>query len=386
MVKLSANEHLSKEDIIKNGSIFTPDYIVDLVDSMIADKIDNNTVLIDFGAGYGAFISKFLNSKANKFVATDFDHLSFQFLKEHYPSVNVLEENSISNVLRSKYATQNEKIIVIGNPPYNDVTSQYKKGEKGSTEIDTDIYARDLGISFLKMYDKIGAEYVCVLHPLSYLCKKSNFNSLGMFSVNYTLKKAVIFSSHHFETIKKANAEFPVVAALYKRETSFMSFDFIKDFEFDIFGSDKKYKINSLKTIDGIVNKYPTKDKKDSDLQFYTIRDINALHRNKSFLIGHCNNGIKVTKDNLHYYAWLDLFKNYFNPKNDAYLYGNLSPLISSKINETNFKNKLYAYILNNNKIVNDFYKKQDPEFYNKFLNFDYSLEELSNEVNSLIN
>ena len=379
-MKLSVNTHLSKEDIVKNGSIFTPDYIVELVVKQIEKKLTNNSVVVDFGAGYGAFCSTFLKYPHKRIIATDCDEKSINFIKQEHHGVETILENSLLNVSREKYCLE-EDLIVIGNPPYNDVTSQYKKGEKGSFDMDEDVYARDLGISFLKMYDKIGAKYICVLHPLSYLCKKNNFGSLGIFSRHYKLVGGILFSSKHFESIKKTNAEFPVVAALYELNKEGMTFDEILNFEFDVFGSDKKFVLNSFNTIDGVVDKYPTKNKNDSDLQFYTIRDINALHRNRTFLTGFCANGIKVTKENLHFYAWLDLFKNNFEAGEYQYLFGNLSPLLTKKINDVYFQDELIAYALNENQVVNEFYRKNDESFYNKYISFNYSKKDLVDEI-----
>lgn len=377
-MKLSVNTHLSKEDIIKNGSIFTPDYIVELVVKQIKNKLSDNTTIIDFGAGYGAFSSAFLNLPHKRIIATDCDEQSINFIKQEHSGVDTILENSLLGIDKSKYA-DNDEIIVVGNPPYNDVTSQYKKGEKGSFEMDEDVYARDLGISFLKMYDKIGARYICVLHPLSYLCKKNNFSSLGVFNYHYKLVSGILFSSKHFESIKKTNAEFPVVAALYERNGG-MTFDYILNFKFDVFGSDKKYVIGAFNTIDGVVDKYPTKIKNDEDLQFYTLRDINALHRNRTFLTGFCANGIKMTKEKLHYYAWLDLFKNNFDAGEFGYLFGNLSPLLTDKINDLSFQDKLLAYILNENEVVKTYYETNDKDFYEKFAHVQYSKKELIDE------
>lgn len=382
-MKLSVNTHLSKEDIIKNGSIFTPDYIVQLVVDQIRDKLTEKTTIVDFGAGYGAFSSAFLNLPHKKIIATDCDEQSINFIKQEHSGVETIIENSLLGIEKQKYCDDDE-LIVVGNPPYNDVTSQYKKGEKGSFEMDEDVYARDLGISFLKMYDKIKAKYICVLHPLSYLCKKNNFGSLGVFSYHYKLIGGVLFSSKHFESIKKTNAEFPVVAAFYERNEEGMAFDYILNYKFDVFGSKKKYVIGSFETIDGVVDKYPTKIKNDDDLQFYTLRDINALHRNRTFLTGFCANGIKMTKEKLHYYAWLDLFKNNFDAGEFAYLFGNLSPLLTSKINDCDFQDRLIAYILNENEVVKNYYKVNDPEFYNKYVNLEYNKSDLVDEVKKL--
>lgn len=378
-MKLSINTHLSKEDIIKNGSIFTPEYIVNLVVNQIKEKLTSETTVVDFGAGYGAFSSAFLKLPHKRIIATDCDEQSISFVKQEHIGVDTILENSLINIDRAKYCTD-DNLIVVGNPPYNDVTSMYKKGEKGSFEMDKDVFARDLGISFLKMYDKIKAKYICVLHPLSYLCKKNNFSSLGVFNEHYKLIGGVLFSSKHFESIKKTNAEFPVAAALYERNNSGMTFDYILNFKFDVFDSDKKYSIGSFKTIDGIVDKYPTKNKKDDDLQFYTIRDINALRRNKTFLVGPCSNGIKVTTANIHFYAWLDLFKNNFNAGKFDYLFGNLSPLLTDRIFDKSFQEQIISYILNENEVVASYYRNIDKPFFEKYSSIKYSKEELIGE------
>lgn len=353
---LSKIEHLTKEDIIKNGSIFTPNYIVEIAKKWLKDKVSRNDFLIDFGVGYGAFISKFIENTSN-LIATDIDEDSINLVKQLFPEIHVVLENSLMNISRHKYGINElDKLFIIGNPPYNDLTSQYKKGEKGSIEMDEKVISRDLGISFMKMYSLLKPEYICILHPLSYLIKKTNFNSLKDFKNDYQLEKALIFSSNEFESIKKSNAEFPVCLALYKRHVGFeMDFEYIQKFKFSILNSDEIFILEDFKQIDGWVDKYPKKDgKKPTDLQFYTIRDINALKRNRSFLVGDIANGIKVDLESLYKYAWLDYFKNNFQPKN-SYLFGNLSPLYSIEVEDLEVKKELISYIYMNNKVVKEY-------------------------------
>ena len=50
------NTHLTREEIIKSGSVYTGPELVDLVFSQINTYINENTVIGDFGSGYGAFI------------------------------------------------------------------------------------------------------------------------------------------------------------------------------------------------------------------------------------------------------------------------------------------------------------------------------------------
>lgn len=379
---LSKNQHLTNAETIKRGSIYTPEFIVKLCYSMIVKYINHNSVVIDFGAGYGAFIDIFKQSKAKRIIATENDKKAYEILSKNYADVEIKKENSLLNVSRSKYKITNEDIISIGNPPYNDVTSQYKKGEKGGVTMDSELYSRDLGISFLKMYSILKSKYICVLHPLSYISKKANFNSLGEFAKNYTLISGTIFSSREFRGIKKKSIEFPVVAALYVRSQEGMKHEDILNFKFNILNTNNTFRISDYLTIDGYINKYPTKNKADSDLQFYTVRDLNALKRNRSFLTGHCNNGIKVTKDNLHLYAWLDLVKNFFTYSDKYYLFGNLSPIFTKKvIDDKVFQNKLIAYICQNNDVVINYFKKNDPLYLKEWQSYKFDLRDLTDEI-----
>ena len=238
--------------------------------------------------------------------------------------------------------------------------SLYKKGEKGSLICDENVSSRDFGVSFLKAYSKLEAKYICVLHPLAYLIKKNNFKSLGSFKENYRLIKSVIFSSRCFESIKKTNSEFPVIASLYERNSRGMDIDFINNFEFKVYNSNKKIIFSKIITIDNKVDKYPKKGKHDG-LQFYTLRDINALMRNATFIEGNIPNGVEVKIENLYKYGWILFFKNNFRLLNNKYIYGNLSPLYPRKITKE-FKNASAYYAYNNNLLVRKYFFKKDIE------------------------
>lgn len=378
MVKQSMNTHLTREEIIKSGSIYTGKELVNLVFNQVNDYIDENTVIGDFGSGYGAFIEKF-KSSGKKCFGTEFDDLSYELLKKEYPNIDIYHENSLLNINRDKYALQeSDRLIVVGNPPYNDTTSIFKKGEKGELVCDSDIVSRDFGISFLKAYNKLNAEYVCILHPLAYLIKKQNFNSLGDFKNNYKLISATIFSSKEFESIKKTNSDFPVVSALYKRDKTGMNFEYIQNFKFNIFKGTGVFILKNILTIDGFVGKYPTNHKSESTkykfdlfceeqknddlsprLQFYTLRDMNALLRNAGFVEGVIPNGIDVLLENLYQYSWLFFLKNNFNPKEFKFLYGNLSPLYTSEIKCESFRSCVVWYAFNNCELVRKYFDEE---------------------------
>ena len=355
MMDSSIIKHLSKEDIVKNGSIFTPQSLVSIVYDLLSKYISDRSFIGDFGSGYGAFLEQFYN-KGKKCFATEIDKNSFSLLKQLYPNLDIYNENSLVNVNRKKYGlADDDELIIIGNPPYNDITSQYHKGNKGNIICDEEFASRDLGISFLKAFNKLNPKYVCVLHPLAYLIKKTNFNSLGKFKENYKLLKGVIFSSSNFESIKKNSTEFPVVAALYERNSSGMNYEYIQKFTFDILKNSKKFVLTEINTIDKKVNKYPKKDSHNG-LQFYTMRDINALLRNTTFIDGNVSNGVEVSIKTLYQYGWILFFKNNFK-SNNMFLYGNLSPLYPKEIS-TDFKNASAYYAFNSCDLVKKYYSK----------------------------
>lgn len=256
--------HLSKPDIIKEGSIYTPDFLVELVKEKLLKFINKDTSIIDFGAGYGAFTSSFLKTKAKEVIATENDPFAFDVLKKNCPNAKLIFENSLISIYKNKYSSDHTNLVIVGNPPYNDLTSQYKKGEKGSAEVDTFLKARDLGISFLNLYAFLEPKAIGVLHPLSYLMKKANFRSIKLLREHYRLIDATIFPNTDFITLSKHKVTFPVVAAIYIPSTVGMSFDYIQNFPFSILGSSKIFKISDYTTIDGIVKKYPSKKDRKS--------------------------------------------------------------------------------------------------------------------------
>lgn len=379
---LSSVKHLSKIDIIKNGSFFTPPYIIDLVYNQLKKYIDKETIIGDFGAGYGAFIHIFNNKCKNEIFGTEIDDISYQFLIKNYPNNKIYHENSLLNVSREKYNLQDSnKFVIIGNPPYNDVTSIYKKGEKGKLVCDENLKSRDLGISFLKAFSELEADFICVLHPLAYLIKKTNFKSLGIFCSKYKLIDGTIFSSKNFESIKKSRSAFPVVAALYKKDLSGMTYDDILKFRFKILNSEKMFCLNDISIIDGKIHKYPIKNIM-TKIQFYTLRDMNALMRNKSFIAGPINNGVNVDIDNLYQYCWLYYLKKNFIQSENYFLYGDLSPLYNKKIEEKKYKNLLVSYAYENEPLISKYFNKCDLEkIYGKLDNNYNLLKNLLDEI-----
>jgi len=319
---------------------------------------------MDNSAGCGAFIDvmKYFNVKK---IMADIDPISCKYLKELNEVETIMCDNSLLNVSREKYEIKDfEKLIIIGNPPYNDVTSKSKKKIKKENQInaDLDLLSRDLGVTFLKSYNKLNAEYICVLHPLSYLIKETNFNSLKEFKENYKLIKGTIFSSEQFYGTKKTN--FPIIVALYKKEKNGMSYEDILNFEFEIKDDNRILKPILIHNTDKIIRKYPPKknENKTSDIgiYFYTFRDINSLKTSKSFIYvsdEEENKNVIVNKNEFYKYCYLNIFKSFFNSN---YIFGNFSPIYEKEVlnSDNKFIKQCIIYSIKTNKDLQKSFSK----------------------------
>lgn len=338
MMLINKSKHLPKEKQIQLGSYYTPEELVNKVYEYIQPYIlknKGNIIIFDNAAGCGAFV---IGMKKYDYRAADCDARAYEFLKEHLDNKKVFCTNSLIDVSREKYNIPNDSfLIMIGNPPYNDTTSEFKNGQKGKNLCDKDLFDRDLGVSFLKSYNKLEADVVCILHPLSYLIKETNFKRLKTFKDNYRLNKGIIFSSSWFS--KTGSIKFPIIIGLYERNEKGMDFDHIRNFNFSILESEDKFKLSKYETTDGFIDKYPPRKNglkvSPIGLYYYTFRDFNSLRKNTSFMIKQHYNGIIVTIQNLYKYAYLNALKNLFWT-NNIWLYGNLSPLINKNMLKKN--------------------------------------------------
>lgn len=362
------------------GKYYTPEEIVDYVKVLLSDKIDNDVYLLDTCCGCGAFLGIFDKCQM---IGRDIDEDAISILKL-LGIDNVELDNSLYNVNREKYGLkEDDKLIIIGNPPYNDITSKNKRDSinkkiKVEMDYDDDIKTKDLGRMFLLSYAKLNPEYICVIHPLSYLIKKANFNSLKGFSEKYILETGMIYSSHIFPDLK-SNRPFPVVLALYKKGS--MTYDYILNFDFGVYDrTNYKFKLSGIETIDTLVKydnsnnifikagkntdfsevyirKYPKKldrisiEKSDIDLYMYNIRDINSLMSSGNVMYFSDNEHlsyITINYNDLYKFAYLNMFKHYFR---SDYLTGNLSPLVDIDELENNQELKdlfIIGFILKN--------------------------------------
>ncbi|MDD5043140.1 MAG: SAM-dependent methyltransferase [Patescibacteria group bacterium] len=328
-------KHLNYIDTVNLGSYYTPEIIVDLAYSILQKNITNikDFTILDSSCGYGSFLAK--NGIAKRLVGVDVDKKAIAEAKKRIGNVDFICQNSLLNVSRKNLIIKNEeKLIAIGNPPYNDTTSIIRNSIKDVSvqdKIDSDIKTRDLGMSFLLSYDKLQADYVCVLHPLSYLIKKANFALLSKFSQNYKLIDGVIISSHEFSDTSRGMA-FPILIALYKKDQNGMTYNYIQDYQFKV-KDDGLFRLRDFDTIVNYVQKYPNKkclNKNDRPVaKFWTLRDINALKRNRTFIDSDTYNTVYVLMEKLPYYCYIDVFKQYTDKM--PYFIGNCDVIIDNK-------------------------------------------------------
>jgi len=338
--------HLKKEDIINLGSYYTHKEYIEIVWNFIKPYINKDTVILDPACGYGDFLYKQTIAKK---IGNDIDKTAINIAKTKFNDVEFYNLNALVSSNRRRFnILNNNTLIIIGNPPYNDVTSQAKKEiKKIEFEIDEDLKTRDIGISFLRMFNKLKADIISILHPLSYLVKKANFNLLKDFKKNYKLIDGIIISSKVFNFTSK-NSEFPIIIALYKKDDKGMDFEYIKQFKFKTINK-KEFSLNDFDYIGNYINKYPKKNiqiKKD-DILFYTLRDINALKRNKTFIDKPINNAVKVDLEKLDYYVYVDVFKDFidFVP----FYLRNLDIIFNKELFEE-YKSYFISYSLKKNK------------------------------------
>ena len=322
--------HLAYESRVNLGSYYTPPEIVNIAWEMIAPYVHSQTTIIDSACGYGDFLK---NCGQSITIGCDIDETAIDVAKKNNDKVQFFQTNALCNVSRAKFGIPEQSyLIVVGNPPYNDKTSLIRHSIKDvDFDIDEDIASRDLGISFLRSYNKLEADLICVLHPLSYLIKPTNFRLLKEFTANYRLIDGLLISSWEFPESAK-HTPFPIVLALYQRDTQGMEYSFIRSFRFRIAGK-SGFCLGDFDYITGYIDKYPKKQNRptyNDSLFFWTMRDINALKRNRTFVESYSTNTIVIDKRKLDYYAYVDVFKR--NLHRLPFYFGNCDVLIDDDL------------------------------------------------------
>lgn len=311
----NTSRHLGIAGRVNLGSFYTPaKYVRIVAEWLLAHKIEKGWIIADLSCGYGAFfeLSAVEGLHECRYIGNDIDHDAVEKARSMFHDVQWSEENALHEVSRAKFGIRDDdRLVVVGNPPYNDVTSQINQKIKTNTMlIDEDIKTRDLGMSSLLAYDKLHAEYVVVLHPLSYLIKKSNFKATQKFFRNYKLLEHIVFSSQEFAGTSKT-AGFPVVVAMYKRaEGEGLSFEAVGNTWFKTVEG-VSFSLSGFDYVTDELDKYPGNRRYSPEILFYTMRDINALRRSRTFIKDRIANAIDVDPDKLAYYCYVDCFKRY---------------------------------------------------------------------------
>ena len=305
--------HLVKEDIINKGSFYTPNKYVLMAGKWLSqiEDIDNSYTILDSSCGYGAFFNMSRLFPHNRYIGNDIDEEAVNVAKKNYPFVEFYTKNAFVNICRKQFGINNDDhLVIVGNPPYNDTTSQAHQSIKSERiEMDKDVISRDLGMSSLLSYNKLKADYVLVLHPLSYLIKKTNYLKAKAFFNNYTIINHIVFSSAEFANTSK-NSCFPIIMALYKRNEGVgVSYKCVQNMRFCT--KDDSFRIADWDYIGNYINKYPHKERYTPEILFYTLRDVNALKRSRTFIRERVANAVDVNPDMLGYYCYIDCFKRY---------------------------------------------------------------------------
>ena len=311
----NVSRHLGVVGRVNLGSFYTPSKYVRLVSEwLLSHGIGKGCTIADLSCGYGAFfeLADVEGLHECRYIGNDIDHEAVEQARTLFPNVQWFEHNALANVTRAKFGIRDEEmLVVVGNPPYNDVTSQINQKIKNNTlPIDADLKTRDLGMSSLLAYNKLSAEYVIVLHPLSYLIKKSNFTATKDFFSNYRLLEHIVFSSQEFAGTSKA-AGFPVIVAMYKREVGRgLSYEDVNKTWFHTVDG-VSFSLSGFDYVTDEIDKYPGKKRYSPEILFYTMRDINALRRSRTFIRERIANAIDVNPDKLAYYCYIDCFKRF---------------------------------------------------------------------------
>lgn len=347
-------KHLNYVERINLWSYYTDSKYIKIIEKMLKKYISKDWAILDSSCGYGNFFEIF---KENLRIGNDIDDVALSVAKKRFPDVKFYNDNALKKIDRKKFGIrESQKLCIVWNPPYNDTTSIIRNSIKsGNMVMDTDVQTRDLGMSFLLSYNKLNADCVCVLHPLSYLIKRSNFKLLSNFSKNYKLIDGVIISSGAFSDNSKS-IQFPILIGLYRKTLWWMDYNYIKNYCF----KEEWWQSFALKDfdfIDNYISKYPNKyniSTSSNNILFYTMRDINALKRNKTFLKEYQNNAIIVDKNKLDYYVYVDSFKQRSNEI--PYFLWNLTVFID---NQNFMKNKKYFIIdcISRNSFLKWYYK-----------------------------
>jgi len=316
--------HLSYVNKTNLGSFYTPPHLVKLVYNTLKASIKTEVtgVVLEPACGYGSFFSVEFPFKKVRFVGSDIDPNAIKIAHQTFPHIEFKTANTLSGISREKLGIRDsERLIIVGNPPYNDITSRVKNGIKSEPcVIENDIKTRDLGLSFLLASAKLEPDYIAVLHPLSYIIKKANFEILKSLMKAYKLLECVVFSSQEFSDTSKFTG-FPIIVAVYEKNASGTLYNDIIKWRFKTL-ENQIFSVSDFDYVCKYIPKYPSRHLVPSKYKFYTMRDINALKRSRTFIMDDTDNTIFIPPEKLHYYCYIDIFKDIITQL--PYYFGNM--------------------------------------------------------------
>jgi hypothetical protein len=192
------------------GKYYSPTGAIRLVRALLKGILNPSDLVLDICVGCGAFAFEFAG---NEFYGFDIDPVAVQILKKMGFKLMV-EMDSLACVDRARFdIPEDKRVVIVGNPPYNDRTSKNRRKSKSQVHapMDARVDNQDSGVAFMRAYFLLKPRAVAVLHPLTYLLKPTLYGRLANFG--YRLETCVIFSSRAFAT-HGSNA-FPFAAALW---------------------------------------------------------------------------------------------------------------------------------------------------------------------------
>ena len=72
-----------------------------------------------------------------------------------------------------------------------------------------------------------------------------------------------------------------------------------------------KFSLSGFDYVTDEIAKYPAKRRYRPEILFYTLRDINALRRSRTFLTERIPNAVDIEPKKLAYYCYIDCFKRF---------------------------------------------------------------------------
>ena len=176
----ATNTHLDKHTTINLGSFYTPKMLVAEAYALMQRHIShlNQYTFLDTSCGYGDFFTQNL-----RYIGADIDKIALQKVQ----NATTIHTNSLKGVCRAKFGiSENKNLIIIGNPPYNDKTSQLQAQiKKPIFECDNALKHRDLGISFLRSYA------ICALNLYAF-CTRFHISSKRQILTHYANLERII--------------------------------------------------------------------------------------------------------------------------------------------------------------------------------------------------